>query len=320
MPGAWTAPCADRRASLETARTDASNRQTEAASSTKSFSRNCPIGAEIAGKPPAAGSATPGVLTKNDKVMRSACQVALARTAQAGWPTGMTRIPYRGFRFPKPIIQHAVWLYARFTLSLRDVEDLSAERGITVSYETNRVWVARFGPLIARRLRRQRGRPSDTWHLDEMFVRIRGRQMYLWRAVDAEGEILEVLVQSRRNKRAALRLMRNLLKKQGMAPGTLVTDRLGAYPAAVRELGLSSAHVRGKRKNNRAESSHVPIRRRERKMQGFRSAGSAQRFLAFHAAVADTFATCRHLVSAKTHRLLRNQAFVAWRQAAILTA
>jgi transposase-like protein len=153
----------------------------------------------------------------------------------------MTRIPYRGFRFPKPIIQHAVWLYARFTLSLRDVEDLSAERGITVSYETNRVWMARFGPLIARRLRRQRGRPSDTWHLDEMFVRIRGRQMYLWRAVNAEGEILEVLVQSRRNKRAALRLMRNLLKKQGMAPGTLVTDRLGAYPAAVRELGLSSA-------------------------------------------------------------------------------
>ena len=101
----------------------------------------------------------------------------------------MTRAPYRGFRFPKPIIQHAVWLYALFTLSLRDVEDLLAERGITVSYETIRVWVARFGPQIARHLRRQRGRPSDTWHLDEMFLRIRGRWMYLWRAVDAEGEI-----------------------------------------------------------------------------------------------------------------------------------
>ena len=232
----------------------------------------------------------------------------------------MTRAPYRGFRFPKPIIQHAVWLYARFALSLRDVEDLLAERGITVSYETIRVWVARFGPLIARRLRRQRGRPSDTWHLDEMFVRIRGRWMYLWRAVDAEGEIPDALVQSKRNKRAALRLMRKLLKKQGMAPATLVTNRLGAYPAAVRELGLSSEHVRGKRKNNRAESSHVPIPRRERKMQGFRSAGSAQRFLALHAAVANTFTTCRHLVSATTQRTLRSEAFAAWRQAATLTA
>jgi len=104
--------------------------------------------------------------------------------------------PYRGFRFPKPIIQHAVWLCARFTLSLRDVEDLLAERGITVSYETIRVWVARFGPLIARRRRRQRGRPSDTWHSDEIFVRIRGRWMYLWRAVDAEGETLDALVPS----------------------------------------------------------------------------------------------------------------------------
>ena len=232
----------------------------------------------------------------------------------------MKNAPYRGFRFPKPVIQHAVWLYARFTLSLRDVEDLLAERGITVSYETIRVWVARFGPLIARRLRRQRSRPSDTWHLDEMFVRIRGRWMYLWRAVDAEGEILDALVQRKRNKRAALRLMRKLLKKQGMAPATLVTDRLGAYPAAVRELGLASEHVRGKRKNNRAESSHVPIRRRERKMQGFRSAGSAQRFLALHAAVANTFTTCRHLVSATTHRTLRSDAFAAWRQAATLTA
>lgn len=182
------------------------------------------------------------------------------------------------------------------------------------------MWVARFGPLIARRLRQQRGRPSDTWHLDEMFVRIRGRWMYLWRAVDAEGEILDALVQSKRNKRAALRLTRTLLKKQGMAPGTLVTDRLGTYPAAVRELGLSSEHVRGKRNDNRAESSHVPIRRRERKMQGFHSAGSAQRFFAIHAAVANTFTTCRHLVSAKTHRLLRNQAFLAWRQAASLIA
>ena len=232
----------------------------------------------------------------------------------------MTRTPYRGFRFPRPIIEHAVWLYARFTLSLRDVEELLAERGINVSYETIRVWVARFGPLIARRLRSGRSKPSDTWHLDEMFVKIRGRPMYLWRAVDAEGEILETLVQGRRDKRAALRLIRKLLKKQGIAPATLVTDRLTAYRAASRELGLCAEHVRGKRKNNRAESSHVPIRRRESKMQGFRSAGSAQRFLAIHAAVANTFTTCRHLISAKTHGLLRDDAFAAWQQAAKLAA
>ena len=203
----------------------------------------------------------------------------------------MTTTPYRGFRFPKAIIQHAIWLYLRFTLSLRDVEELLAERGIGVTYETVRVWVARFGPLIARRLRRRRGRPSNIWHLDEMFLKIAGRTMYLWRAVDGEGEVLDMLVQSRRDKRAALRLLRKLLRNQRMAPEELVTDRLRAYGAAARELGLSAEHIQGKRKNNRAEGSHVPIRRRERKMQGFRSPGSAQRFLAAHAAVANTFTT-----------------------------
>ena len=172
--------------------------------------------------------------------------------------------------------------------------------GIVVTYETVRVWVTRFGPLIARRLRR---RPSSgVWHLDEMFVRIGGRQMYLWRAVDNEGEVLDVLVQSRRDKRAALRLLRKLLKKQGMAPKELVTDRLRAYGAAVRELRLSSEHIQGKRKNNRAEGSHVPIRLREWNMQGFRSPGSTQRFLAAHAALANTFTTCRHLISAASFR------------------
>jgi putative transposase len=171
-----------------------------------------------------------------------------------------------------------------------------------MTYETVRVWVARFGPLIARRLRRRRGPSSAIWHLDEMFVRIAGRRMHLWRAVDSEGEVLDMLVQSRRDKHAALRLMRKLLRNQDMAPMELITDRLRAYGAAALELGLSAEHVQGKRKNNRAESSHVPIRRRERKMQGFRSPGSAQRFLSAHAAVANTFTTCRHLISAATHR------------------
>ena len=229
----------------------------------------------------------------------------------------MNLTPYRGFRFPKAIIQHAIWLYLRFTLSLRDVEELLAERGIVVTYETVRVWVSRFGPLIAWRLRRRRGPPSNHWHLDEMFVKIAGRTMYLWRAVDSEGEILDMLVQSRRDKRAVLRLLRKLLKKQGMAPEALVTDRLRAYGAAARELGLTAEHIQAKRKNKRAESLHVPIQR-QRKMQGFRSSGSAQRFLAAHAAVANTFTTCRHLISANIHRQFRTEAFAAWREAAEL--
>jgi transposase-like protein len=232
----------------------------------------------------------------------------------------MSTISCRGFRFPWIVIQHAVWLYARFTLSLRDVEELLAQRGIVVSYETIRTWVARFGPPIARRLRAQRGKPSGCWHLGEMFASIGGRRMYLWRAVDGEGEILNVLVQARRDNRAALRLMRKLLRKHGMAPATLVTDRLGSYAAAAGELGLSAIHVQAKSRNNRAESSHVSIRRRERMMQGLRSTGSAQRFLSIHAAVANTFTTSRHLVSARGHRFLRSEAFTAWHEAVGIAA
>ena len=225
----------------------------------------------------------------------------------------MRTLSYRGYRFPPAIIQHAVWLYLRFTISVRDVEGLLAERGITVSHETIRRWVAHFGPIYARRLRARRPRSTGRWHLDEVFVPISGRQMYLWRAVDDEGEVLDILIQARRDKDAALRLMRKLLKRQGLSPTSIVTDRYRAYDAALRDLGLSHLHCRGKRLNNRAESSHVPIRRRERKMQGFRSAGSAQRFLSSHSAVYNTFNICRHLTSASTHRILREHAFDAWR-------
>jgi putative transposase len=227
----------------------------------------------------------------------------------------MKALSYRGYRFPPVIIQHAVWLYLRFTLSFRDVEDLLAERGITVSYETIRRWVAHFGPIYARRLRARRPRPTGRWHLDEVFVSIAGRQMYLWRAVDDEGEVLDVLVQARRDKDAALRLMRKLLKNQGIVPTSIVTDRYRAYDAALRDLGLSRIHRRDKRLNNRAESSHVPIRRRERKMQGFRSAGSAQRFLSSYSASYNTFNISRHLTTADTHRILRSQAFDTWKTA-----
>jgi transposase-like protein len=160
----------------------------------------------------------------------------------------MALLSYRRHRFPPEIIQHAIWLYLRFTLSYRDVEELLAERGLDISYETVRRWVLKFGPSIARRLRRQRPRPSDLWHLDEMVVRIAGERMYLWRAVDHEGEVLDMLVQRRRDGRAALRLMRKLLKKQGFAPKLLVTDKLRSYASAFRRLGLSCPHQQGLRK------------------------------------------------------------------------
>jgi putative transposase len=232
----------------------------------------------------------------------------------------MRPLSYAGYRFPPEIIQHAIWLYLRFTLSFRDVEELLAERGIDVSYETIRRWVAVFGPVIARRLRAMRPKPHTTWHLDEMFVSIGGKKMYLWRAVDAEGEVLDCLVQSRRNTGAALRLMRKLIRKYRMVPSKFVTDRLPSYAAARAELPVTIAHERGLRQNNRAESSHVPVRRRERKMQRFRSAGSAQRFLSAHASVYNIFNICRHLIRSATKRRFRSEAFDAWRAAAGIAA
>src|SRR6266513_3572902 len=176
----------------------------------------------------------------------------------------MDQLSYRRHRFPPPVIQHAMWLYLRFTLSYRDVEDLLAERGLEVSYETVRRWVLKFGPGFARRLRRSRPRPSDRSHIDEMVVRIAGKRMYLWRAVNHEGEVLDMLVQRRRDKLAALRLMRKLLKKQAFAPKLLTTDKLGSYEATFRH--LPCPHEQGLRANNRAENSHQVARRRERKM------------------------------------------------------
>src|SRR3954468_3493277 len=227
----------------------------------------------------------------------------------------MDQLSYRRHRFPPPIIQHAVWLYLRFTLSYRDVEELLAERGLEVSYESVRRWVLKFGPAFARRLRGSRPRPSDRWHLDEMVVRIAGKRMYLWRAVDHEGEVLEVLVQRRREKRAALRLMRKLLRKQGFAPKLLTTDKLGSYGSAFRHLRLSCPHQQELRANNRAENSHQAVRRRERKMQRFKSAGSAQRFLNMHAAAYNTFNLQRHLVSRSTLRIFRTEAAAQWQDA-----
>src|SRR5712671_6878594 len=227
----------------------------------------------------------------------------------------MAEISYRRHRFPSVVIQHTVWLYLRFTLSYRDVEELLAERGLDISYESVRSWVLKFGPMIARLLRQVRPRPSDRWHLDEMVVRIAGKRMYLWRAVDHKGEVLDMLVQRRRDKHAALWLMRKLLRKHGFAPKLLTTDKLGSYGSAFRHLRLTCPHQQGLRANNRAENSHQAVRRRERKMQRFKSAGSAQRFLNMHAAVHNVFNLQRHLVSRSTLRIFRAEAAAQWQDA-----
>ena len=221
--------------------------------------------------------ATKGIVT-----LAAACWMYVGAVAE-----GMRKISYAGYRFPPEVIHQAIWLYLRFTLSFRDVEDLLAERGIAVSYETVRRWVNHFGPVIAAHLRKRRPKPHAIWHLDEVYLKIDGRMVYLWRAVDAE--VLDVLVQSKRNKHAALKLMRKLLKKYGFAPERLVTDDLRSYAPAARDLGLEHLDERGRWMNNRAENSHQPTRRRERKMQRFKSAGPAQKFLSTHAAVYNTF-------------------------------
>jgi putative transposase len=219
---------------------------------------------------------------------------------------------YRGYRFPPEIISHAVWLYHRFCLSFRDVEDLLAQRGVTVSYEAIRQWCQTFGLDYARKLRRRRGQMGHTWYLDELFVTIRGRRHYLWRAVDQDGNILDLLVQSRRNRRAAVRFFRKLLKKQGRLPRRLVTDKLRSYSAAHRTVMPSVTHSTRQYENNRAEVSHQSTRQRERQMRGFRSAAHAQRFLSVHGVVLNLFRVGRHLLRAVHHRSLRTRSFHVW--------
>lgn len=224
----------------------------------------------------------------------------------------MRQVSYARHRFSPAIIQHAVWLYFRFALSYRDVEDMLAERGIDVSYETFRRWVLKFGRIYAQQIRRRRPRPSDQWHLDEVFLKIGGEIVYLWRAVDDEGEVLDILVQSKREKKAALKLLRKLLKRQGYVPNAIVTDRLRSYGAALRELNLADRHVTGGRSNNRAEVSHQPTRRRERQQIWFKSPGSAQHFLSSHAAIANHFNVQRHLISRRTMKTVRSRASADW--------
>jgi putative transposase len=222
---------------------------------------------------------------------------------------------YRRHRFPAEIISHAVWLYHSFTLSFRDVEDLLAERGVSVSYEAIRSWCRKFGPAYARTLRRQQGRLGDIWHVDELFVTICGQRHYLWRAVDQDGDVLDILVTRHRDKRAAKRFFRRALKHQGRPPLQLVTDKLRTYPAAHREVFPSVTHRTAQYENNRAEVSHQHTRERERKMRRFKSTAQGQRFLSVHGLIHNLFRVARQRLKAVHHRLLRERAFADWRKA-----
>ncbi len=220
---------------------------------------------------------------------------------------------YKRYRFPAEIIQYAVWLYHRFNLSHRDIEDLLAERGIIVSYEAVRLWCNRFGPKYAARLKRKHQGYGDTFFIDEVFVKIDGKQHYLWRAVDQDGEVVDVFLQKRRNGGAAKRFFMRLLKAHRSEPRIIVTDKLRSYGVAHRELIPDAIHDTSQYANNRAELSHQPTRVRERGMRKFKSVNQAQRFLSVHAAVFNLFNLGRHLISAKNYRLLRMRAFAAWK-------
>jgi putative transposase len=221
---------------------------------------------------------------------------------------------YHGYRFPPEIISYAVWLYHRFCLSFRDVEELLAYRGVTVSYETVRRWCLKFGPSFAKKLRFHQGRLGDIWHLDEVYVSIQGKRHYLWRAVDQDGDVLDILVQPHRDQHAAERFFGKLLTGLHYALRLLVTDHLGSYGAARRKLLPSVSHCQDRRRNNRAEVSHQPTRQREYQMHRFKSPRQAQRFLSVHGPINNLFRRGRHLLPARHYRTLRTQAFATWKE------
>lgn len=226
--------------------------------------------------------------------------------------------PFRYFKTSPEIIRLAVMMYVRFPLSLRNVEDLLHERGIEISHETVRFWWNRFGPMFAAEIRRKRIEKMRAfsnwrWHVDEVFVKINGERHYLWRAVDHEGEVLEVFVSKRRDRRAALKFLKKSMRRYGR-PAAIVTDRLRSYGAALREIGGSDLQVTGRWLNNRAENSHLPFRRRERAMLRFRRMRSLQKFAAVHSSIHNHFNQERHLYSRSNFKLNRAAALAEWRQ------
>src|SRR2546430_7997985 len=221
---------------------------------------------------------------------------------------------YKNHRFPTAIISHAVWLYFRFCLSFRDVKELRLERGVVVTYEAIRKWCCKFGQQYATQLRRRRPRPGDKWHLDEVFLTIKGERHYLWRAVDQEGNVLDILVQRQRDKHAAKKFFRKLLKGLTYVPRVLITDKLKSYGAAKREILPGVEHRQHRYLNNRAESSHQPTRQRERRIQRFKSPGHAQRFLAACGPILQHFRPRRHRFSASVYRQEMESRFHIWQE------
>lgn len=226
--------------------------------------------------------------------------------------------PYAGHRYPAEIISHAVWLYFRFTLSFRDIEELLACRGIGVTCEAIRQWTLKFGQGYANALRRRQPQRGDKWHLDEVVLTINGKHHYLWRAVDQEGYALDVLVQTRRDRYAAKRFVRKLLKGLRHVPWVIVTDKLKSYGAAKRDIMPGVEHRQHKGLNNRAELSHQPTRQKERQVRGFKSPRYAQRFLSAYAHVGNLFRIRHRHGSSAGYRAARDQAFGTWREAARL--
>jgi putative transposase len=230
------------------------------------------------------------------------------------------RSPYAGYRFPGEVISYAVWLYFRFPLSLRMVEEMLAARSIIISHETIRQWALKFGQDFADRIRRRPPRAGDKWHLDGVGIRIAGVQHWLWRAVDQAGMVLDVPVRSRRDKWAAERLLRKLLKRQCRAPCVMIADKLGSYGAAKREPMPGVEHRRHRGLNNRAKNSHRPTRRRERQMKRFKSARQAQRFLSAHERINNLFHLRRDHGAAGGYRAARVRASETWAEISGVTA
>jgi putative transposase len=220
---------------------------------------------------------------------------------------------YKRHRFPAEIISHCVWLYHRFGLSFRAVEELLFERGVALSYETVRRWCLKFGAEYARRLKRRRARPGDKWHVDEVFLSIGSERRYLWRAVDQYGNTLDILVTRRRNKRAAKRFFRKLLR-DNPKPRVVVTDMLRSYGAALKELLPHTEHRQSRYLNNRAENSHQRTRRRERVLQCFKSSAHAQRFLSVFEPLNTHFRPPRHLLKVANYRQAMHERFSTWHE------
>ena len=270
-------------------------------------------GCVVSPSPPCNGSLDPSAHGSSSRGIDNLLDIhPVCQSSRVTTPTLSS--DYKNHRFPADIICHAVWLYVRFCLSFRDVEELVFERGIVVSYEAIRKGCRKFGQQYANQLRRRRPRPGDKWHMDEVLLTIKGERHYRWRAVDQDGNVLDILVPRRREKRAAKKFFRKLLKRLTYVPRVFIIDKLKSYGAAKRELLPGVEHHQHRYLNNRAENSHQPTRQRERRRQRFKSPGHAQRFLSAYGPIAQHFRPRRHRTVASAYRQELRKCFHIWRE------